>query len=269
MKTIKYITICFTFFSSIAFSNGGPPPPPPLYRAKNIGAVYQPPLIVGKSQSTLFAQVSYVAISDVDGRIDLQGTNTDPKGIVDGKNFEWQTPTALFNFGISAAFSNYSSIIINLGLNKTEDLKLTGLEICYNAVITRSENHFLRLGFGINFHPRDFVWYTSATSQPKNDGGVDYDPFITLAYNSGFDDWLFNPFVQFSYSTQTLLDTDKETYSSEVYKNVNVFTATPGLTYNWGNDKLLSLGVTFTSVGGIENSKNFVLTPSIQFSYYW
>ncbi|MCU0370353.1 MAG: hypothetical protein MUC31_02970 [Bacteroidales bacterium] len=55
----------------------------------------------------------------------------------------------------------------------------------------------------------------------------------------------------------------------EVYKNVNVFTATPGLTYSWGNDKLLSLGVTFTSVGGIENSRNFVLTPSIQFSYYW
>ena len=127
MKTIKYITIFFTFISSVAFSNGGPPPPPPLYRAKNIGAVYQPPLIVGKSQSTLFAQVSYVAISDVDGRIDLQGTNTDPNGIVDGKNFEWQTPKTLFNVGISAAFSNYSSIIINLGLNKTENLKLTGL----------------------------------------------------------------------------------------------------------------------------------------------
>ena len=266
-KIITYIIMGLIFFNSVLLGSGGPPPPPPLFRAKNVGAVYKPPLVVGKNQSAIYAQISYVAASELNGRIDLKGTSTNLNGVIDEKNFEWQTPTMLLNVGLSSALSKNTALILNLGLNKTDNLKLSGFEMGFNFLVTKEENHNLRLGLGINIHPRNFLWYSSANSIAKDDNGLDYDPFLIITYNSSYDGWLFNPFVQFSYSRQTLLDTDEKEFSQEVYKNINVFTITPGLSYNWDGNKLITFGLTYSYVAGIENTKSYALTPLLQFSY--
>jgi hypothetical protein len=270
MKTLRYIIIALTFFSSISFSSGGPPPAPPLFKAKNKGAVYQAPLITGKNTNAIFARLSYVAVSELDGKIKMDGTSTNPQGTIEGKNFEWQTPSMLFDFGISARLSENAALIINVGLNKMEQLKISGFEMAYCGMLVNDENHKFRLMLGINIHPTDYQWYTDSISYSMIQSSKDdYDPTIGFIYNSDFDNWLFNPFVQFSYSCQTLYDSGDEEYSTEVYKNVNVFSCTPGICYNF-NDNLRSVfGVTFNYVDKIENSESFVLTPQLQFSFYW
>lgn len=269
MKNLKFIIIAVTFFSSISFSNGGPPPAPPLFKAKNKGAVYQAPLMTGKNTNVLFARLSYVAVSELNGKIKMDGTSTNPQGIVEGKNFEWKTPSMLFDFGISARLSENSALIINLGLNKMDQLKVSGFEMAYCGMLVNDENHKLRLMLGINIHPKDFQWYTDTSSYSKTQSSNDYGPAIGFIYNSDFEKWLVNPFVQFSYSCQTLYDSGDEEFTTEVYKNVNVFSCTPGICYNF-NDNLRSVfGVTFNYVDKIENSENFVLIPHLQFSFYW
>lgn len=176
MKTIKYITIFFTFLSSIAFSSGGPPPAPPLFKAKNKGAVYQAPLVTGKNTNVLFARLSYVTVSELDGKIKLDGTNTNPQGTADGKNFEWQTPTMIFDFGISARLSENTALFINLGLSKIEQLEFSGFEMAYCGMLVNDENYKFRLLLGINIHPTDFQWYTDSSSYSKTQNSNDYDP---------------------------------------------------------------------------------------------
>ena len=269
MKTLKYIIIVLTFASAIAFSNGGPPPAPPLFKAKYKGAVYQAPLITGKNTNALFARFSYVAVSELDGKISMEGTSTNPQGTINGKNFEWQTPSMLFDIGISARFSENAALIINLGLSKMDQLRVSGFEIAYCGMLVNSENHKLRMMLGINIHSRDFQWYSYSDDAYQKKDGVDYDPTIGFTYNSDFKDWIVNPFIQFSYSCQTLYDSGNEEYNTDVYKNVNVFGCTPGITYDFGDNLRSILGVTFNYVGKIENSDNFVLTPQLQFCFYW
>jgi len=269
MKTLTYFILTIVLFNSVSFSNGGPPPAPPLFKAKNKGAVYQAPLIIGKNTNALFARLSYVAVSELDGKIKMEGTSTNPQGTANGKNFEWQTPTMLFNIGISAKLSENAALILNLELNKMDELKVSGFELAYCGMLVNDENHKFRLMLGINIHPKDFQWYTDSSSFSLNQSSNDYDPTIGFIYNSDFENWLVNPFVQFSYSCQTLYDSGDEKFSTEVYKNVNVFGCTPGISYNFNDNLRTVFGVTFNYVDKIENSKNFVLTPQLQFSFYW
>ena len=131
MKTLTYFILTITLFGSVSFSNGGPPPAP-LFKAKNKGAVYEAPLIIGKNTNALFARLSYVAVSELDGKIKMEGTTPNPQGTANGKNFEWQTPTMLFNIGISGKLSENAALILNLGLNKMDELKVWDLS-CHIA----------------------------------------------------------------------------------------------------------------------------------------
>ena len=267
MKTIANIIMGLTFFNSILLGYGGPPPPPPLFSARNVNAVYHPPLnLAGENQSAIFAQVSSTVISEIDGKIELNGTTTNPNGLQDGKNFKWETPATNIKIGVYPAISKYTSLILTLGLdNAGKSLSVTGYNLGFNTIVSRNENHKMRFGCGFNIQKKNFLWVQSASGTAKLDNSFDYDPFLYLTYNSSFNEWLFNPFAQVSYSTQTLLD--NKDYSRDIYYNLNVFTFTPGLSYNWGGDKIVSLGLTFSKITGIKNSKNVVLTPLLQFSY--
>ena len=268
MKTIANIIIGITFFNSILLGMGGSPPPPPkLFSASNANAVYQPPLnLAGENQSAIFAQVSSTIISEVDGKIELEGTSTNPDGLQDGKNFKWETPGTNIKVGLYPAISKYTSLILTLGMdNAGRSISLTGFNLGFNTIVSRNENHLMRFGCGLNIQKKNFLWVQSASGDAERDNNFDYDPFLYLTYSSSFNEWLFNPFVQVSYSTQTLLD--NKDYSQDIYYNLNVFTFTPGLSYNWGGDKLISLGFIFSKIIGIKNSKNLVLTPLLQFSY--
>jgi len=268
MKNVINIILALAFFNSILLGMGGSPPPPPkLFSASNANAVYQPPLnLAGENQSAIFAQLSSPLISEVDGKIDLEGTSTNPDGLQDGKNFKWETPGTNIKVGVYPAISKYTSLILTLGLNTAgKSISLTGFNLGLNTIVSRNENHIMRFGLGLNIQKKDFLWVQSASGTSKLDDNFDYDPFLYLTYNLSYNEWLFNPFVQFSYSTQTLLD--NKDYHNDIYSNVNVYTVTPGLSYNWGGDKLISLGFTFSHIAGIEHSRNFVLTPLLQFSY--
>jgi hypothetical protein len=267
MKTIANIIMGLTFINSILLASGGPPPPPPLFSARNVSAVYQPPLnLAGENQSALFAQVYSTVISETDGKIELEGTSTNPDGTQNGKNFKWETPGTSIKLGLYPAISRYTSLILTLGMdNAGRSISLTGFNLGFNTILSRNENHLMRFGCGFNIQKKDFLWIQSASGDAERDNNFDYDPFLYLTYSSSFSEWLFNPFVQVSYSKQTLLD--NKDYSQDIYYNLNIFTFTPGLSYNWGSDKLISLGFTFSKIIGIKNSKNVVLTPLLQFSY--
>lgn len=269
MKILIYLITVFILFSEISFSNGGPPPAPPLFKAKNTGPIYQAPLITGKNTTSVYARLSYVAVSELDGKIKMEGTSINPQGTVEGKNFEWETPSMLFNIGLSAKFSENAAIIMNLGLNKIDKLKVSGFEMAYCGVMVNEENHKFRLILGINIHPKDFEWYTDSSSYSINQSSIDYDPTIGIIYNADFKDWIVNPFIQFSYTCQTLFDSGNDEYSTDVYKNVNVLGCTPGITYDFGDNWRSVLGITFNYVDKIQNSKSFVLTPQLQICYYF
>lgn len=269
MKTLIYLIMVFILLCEISFSNGGPPPAPPLFKAKNTGPVYQAPLITGKNTTSVYARLSYVAVSELDGKIKLEGTTTNLQGTVNGKNFEWETPSMLFDLGLSARVSENGAIIFHIGFNKMDKLYISGFEMAYCGLMVNEENHKFRLMLGINIHPKDFQWYTDSSRYSIDQSNNDYDPTISLTYNSDFKDWIVNPFVQFSYSCQTLFDTGEEDYSEEVYKNVNVLGCTAGITYNFNDNLRTVLGVTYNYVDKIENSENFVLTPQLQICYYF
>lgn len=264
MNKIIYALLSSIFYIPFILPNGGPPPPPPLYKAKNVSSVYQPPLITGKTNPGFFLQTAFVAHANLDGKTNLSGTTTDITGIENGKNFEWQTPTIVYNLGIIATVSDYSEVVLNFGMEENETLKFSGLEIGFNTNVLREEYHYLRLGVGLNIHPTEFYWYQNATSKPIHQDKYDYDPYIQIIYNSDFPDWIINPFLQLSYSKQTLMDTNNDQYSSDVYKNVDVLTATPGIKYNWGENFSFSLGTCVAYVSEITNSNNLVLMPLVQ-----
>jgi hypothetical protein len=268
MKTITKTIMGLIFFNSILLCMAGPPPPPPpLFKAKNATPVYQPPLnLAGENQSAFFLQMSSTVSSEINGKIELEGTNTMSDGLRDGKNFKWEVPSANVKIGVCPALSKYTSLNFILGLDNAKGrTRVTGFNLGFNAIVSRNENHNVRLGLGINFTEKNFVWVQSATGEETLDNDFDYDPFLYLTYNTNFNDWFINPFIQCSYSRQTLLD--NEDYSREVSFAVNAYTITPGLSYNWNKDKLISLGFTFTYVTGIENTKKLAFTPLLQFSY--
>jgi len=119
-------------------------------------------------------------------------------------------PTLIFDFGVSARLSENAALILNLGLSKIEQLKFSGFEMAYCGMLVNYENHKFRLMLGINIHPKDFQWYTDSSSYSKTQNSNDYDPTMGFIYNSDFENWLVNPFVQFSYSCQTLYDSGNE-----------------------------------------------------------
>lgn len=268
MKTIIKIILALTACYSPAFSYGGPPPPP-FYSAKTHNAVFQPPLNFSReNQSVLFAHFTYTAAPDINGRIDLQGTGTDYSGLVNGKNFEWDLPHMNFKMGVFPSVSENTSLLLSFHGDAAEgNLKLNGFDIGLTYNVISRDDHYVRFGFGLDFHRNDFFWVQSLNSPAKECINFDYDPFILLLYNANRDDWLLNPFFQISFCRQTLLDDDEYStsdYDQEVYFNMNIITFTPGLNYKWGNNKLISFGAMMYYYDGIENSRQFLLTPFVQ-----
>lgn len=269
MKILINITISLIIFYTTALSYGGPPPPPPLCNAKTNNAIFQPPLNFSQTdQSVLFAHFTYTSASDISGRIELQGTGINYAGLVNGKNFDWHLPHMNFEMGVIPSLSEYTSFLFILqGDAINGNLKLNGFDIGLSYILSRNENHYVRFGFGLDFHQNDFYWVQSLNSPAKECTNFDYDPFVLLAYNSNLEDWLFNPFLEISYCKQTLLDDDEYSsndYNQEVYFNLNVFTFTPGLNYKWGSNKLISFGAMMYYYDGIEKSRQFLLTPFVQ-----
>lgn len=269
MKILINITTALIIYYTTALGYGGPPPPPPLYNAKTNNAIFQPPLNFSRiDQSVLFARFTYTSPSDINGRINLEGTETDYNGLVNGKNFEWQLPHVNFKMGVFPALSENTSLLFSVqGDAIGGNLKLNGFDLGLSYNVSRSENHYVRFGFGLDFHRNDFCWVQNLNSPPKQCTNFDYDPFILFAYNANLEDWLFNPFLEISYCKQTLLDDDEyssKDHDQEVSFNMNVFTFTPGLNYNWGGKMLISFGAMMYYYDGIENSRQFLFTPCVQ-----
>ena len=269
MKTITNLILAVAFITTNLFPSAGPPPPPPLYKAKYKGVVYQSPLITGENTTALFARISYVPVTKLDGKIDLEGTNTNPQGTVNGKNFEWQIPKTIFNIGLAAPVTDGTFLLFNLGFHKMGTLKVSGFEFAFGGMLVNDQNNKLRLTLGLNIHQTDFQWYTYSDSTYSSNSSLDYDPTISLTYNSDFKNWIVNPFFQFSYTKQTLFDNTDDQFSSDVYKNVNVFNFKPGISYNINEILSTNFGVTISLVDDIQNSKNFVLTPHLQLFCYF
>lgn len=268
MKAIVFIIQVILFYNIPALSSGGSPPPPPLFKAKNTGSVYLAPLITGANKSGFFSRISYTGISDLDGRIDLIGTSTDQNGIVDGKNFEWDTPPAKLNLGLRAKISETLSMVYNVDLNLDKAINLGGFDILFNGLLMNESEYKLSLALGLNIHPTDFKWYT-AENNYRNNSKFDFDPVISITYNTDYSDWIINPLIQFTYTTQTLVDVEDESFSGEVYKNVTVLSCTPGASYKWTENKIINLGLTFSYVDGIANSGNLAIVPQLQLVYYF
>jgi hypothetical protein len=269
MKNIIYIIIVSIIYCSPLLGYGGPPPPPPFYNAETNNAVFQPPINLGeKSQTTLFVHFAYTAVPDISGRINLEGTGTEPAGLVNGRNFEWSIPKVNFRVGIFPSLSKNTSLLLSLNGNAAGgNLKVNGLNIGLSFNITRSSNHYARLGFGLDFRNNCFYWVQSPYAPAKECRNFESDPYILLAYNTAFKDWIFNPFMEISYCKQTLMDDDEYSrpdYDQEVYFNMNVWTFTPGLSYRWGSNKLISFGAMLYHYDGIESSRKFILMPFIQ-----
>jgi hypothetical protein len=271
MKILLMIFITLTFYCSFLLGYGGPPPPPPFYKAKTHNAIFQPLINFSQvNQSVLFAHFTYTAAPDINGRINLLGTETNYSGLVNGKNFEWNLPHVNFKMGVFPSLSENTSLLLSFQGDAVDgSLKLNGFDIGLSYNVSRSEEHYVRLGFGLNFHQNDFCWVQSLNSPAKECSNFDYDPFVLFSYNANLDEWLFNPFLEISYCKQTLLDDDEYStneYDQEVYFNMNIFTLTPGLSYKWGNNKLISFGAMFYYYDGIENSRRFLFTPFVQMS---
>ncbi|MEJ2617493.1 MAG: hypothetical protein P8Z35_21245 [Ignavibacteriaceae bacterium] len=262
---IKTAAALIIFYSSVLGYGG----PPPLFHAKTNNAIFQPPLNFSRiNQSVLFAHFTYTPAPDISGRIDLQGTETDYSGLVNGKNFEWNLPHVNFKMGVFPSLSENTSLLFSFQGDAAQgNLKLNNFDIGLTYNLSRSEEHYVRFGFGLDFHQNDFYWVQSLNGQAKKCTNFEYDPFILFSYNTNLDDWLFNPFLEISYCKQTLMDDEEYSsrdYDQEVYFNMNVFTFTPGLSYTWGNNKLISFGAMMYYYDGIENSRQFLLTPFVQ-----
>lgn len=271
MKTIINIAIVVIIFYSSVLGYGGSPPPvvPPFYNAKTSDALFQPPLNLGEAGKTvLLFQFNYTTVPDISGRIDLQGTGTEPAGLENGKNFKWDIPSVNFKMGLYPALSQNSSLLLLLkGKTVGGNMQLNGADIGLSFNISRSENHYARLGFGVDLHDNHFFWVQSLNTPAKECTNFEYDPFLLFSYNTDFKDWLFNPFLEISYCKQTLID-DKdysnEDYDQEVYFNIDVFTFTPGLSYKLGHRINISYGIMLYYYEGIENSHKFLFSPFIQ-----
>lgn len=248
-----------------------PPPPPPLYNAKTNIPIFQPPLnLAGPDKSFLYTQFSYTAVPDINGRIDLHGTQTKYAGLVNGKNFNWEIPRESFKVGIYPVISQYSSLLFIVNGNKVgRNYELDGGDIGLSYMLTRSTDFFARFDVGIDLHNTNFYWVQSEDGYVDRCSDLDYDPFIILTFHSDFDDLIFNPFLQISYCKETLLDDDEYStsqYKQEVYFNMNILTLTPGLSYKWGKNKLISLGIRLYYYDGIQNTRSFTYTPFFQLS---
>jgi hypothetical protein len=270
MKNLIKIILAVLIYHSALSAYGGPPPPP-LYNARNNGSIYQPQInLASNNQMIIFTKFTYTAVSTIKGKIDLDGTETDPAGIVNGKNFEWGIPKTAYTIGIAPPLSETTSLLISIN---GENNGVKSFDLGLNFLFLNNENHFARLGLGLNIHERNFIWVQKPGENyfvEKKDNGPEYDPFINLTYNTNFDNWIFNPFIQFSYCKQTLLDNDD--YSSaegdrEVYSNIDVFTITPGLSYKPSRKILISFGSYINNIQGIDNMRNPVVTPFMQLNF--
>lgn len=272
MKT-KYYLIALSatliVLVSTAYPFGGSPPPPPLFKAKNTGPVYQPTVVTSSGRSSIFVRSSIMTKSKIEGKIDIKELTTNPIGIVDGKNFEWKTPSLLINFGFNPVLSDNMLLLFDLGINNSHRLKFSWLATGIGFVFNNDTNHKLRLDLGMNFQFKDFEWYSSETIKAQSDDAIDYDPFISLMYNTDFNDWLINPFLNLSYSKQTLLDKKIEEYAGWPYKNIDVIVVTAGVTFKLNENNVLSVGIPLTFIEGIHHTDKAIVTPYLQFSYFW
>lgn len=207
--------------------------------------------------------------SKIDGQINISDIATNPEGIVDGKNFEWKTPSVSIAFGVSPVLSKTLKLLFDVDLNNSDKLKISSLNTGFGLVVMNDVNHKLRLDLGLNFHSKNFVWYSSETAIVQSDGELDFDPFISLMYNTDIKEWLINPFINLYYTKQTLLDNQLELYLGQPYKNIDVFVITTGLYFNFNDNNALSLGISLNYIVGIQNTYNLVFIPHLQYNYFW
>lgn len=262
MKTLIIVLLAGSFNHQEIFGYGGPPPPPPFYYAETFRSIYQHPVnTTFDGESALFAQLTYTTVTEIEGKIDLEGTSTDVNGTIDGKNFKWELPESGLRLGFAPALSRDVSLLLMLMIDNPRGFALgTGCDF----TISRTENHNTRLGFGAYFYKKEFFWTFSSDGSGISDVGWEFDPYIHLTYSSSFDDWIVNPFIRLSYSRQTFMDVKE--YSTNVSSSINVYTLTPGLSYKPGGNVVISLGSYVSYVPGIELAGNYHITPFLQMS---
>lgn len=149
---IKTAAALIIFYSSV-LGYGGPPPPPPLYHAKTNNAIFQPPLNFSRiNQSVLFTHFAYTSASDVSGRIDLQGTETDYSGLVNGKNFEWNLPHINFKMGAFPSLSENTSLLLSFqGEAAGTNFKLNSFRYRFNLQCQQECRTLCTFRFRIGF----------------------------------------------------------------------------------------------------------------------
>lgn len=249
-------------------------PPPPIFVSGELeGPIHHPPLfLLDTNAITLLAQVSNCSPSAVDGRIDVEGTSTYNLGNTGGTNLNWKIPSINVSIGLDVklweGLSLWSLLRVN---NANNTFAVEGTDFGFGIVLSNSDNIKARLDLGLTYLPMDMK-YLGAESiddtfwMPHRTDTEELDPFAALTISTWYDDWIFNPFIQVSYCSQTLLK--EVNYSREVYSNIALFTISPGVSHRLNKNILFTAGVTFFIPSGFENSSvSMIFAPFAQFNF--
>ncbi|MCH7722179.1 MAG: hypothetical protein IIC76_02410 [Bacteroidetes bacterium] len=263
MKIIKKIIIFLALFFSTVFGFGGrPPPPPPFISGRAEGNLHIPPLFLSESDTnkvTILAGLSYFTASSIDGNIKVEGTNT----IQTGKNnLHWNIPQTNLNLGIDLkAWRNFSFFTEFRISQIKNEIAVSGFNFGLGMFVNIKGNYNVRFDLGLNYESMNFDSFWQENDSTLQNRSIDdgyVNPFISLTINTSFKEWIINPFVQFSYSNQTLFSKKMVGFKpDEVYSDIELFIITPGITYRMNKTILIIIGAAAYQIpSGIENLSN-------------
>lgn len=274
MKIINNIIIFLSLSFSTMFGSGGSPPPPPFVNGTVEGQLIMPPLFLSESDTnkvTILTRLSYFNTSSIDGNIKVDGTRTI---YTDNNNLNWNIPQISFNLGVDLKPWRNVSVFTEFRIAQLNNkVALSGINFGLGMFASIEENYSVRLDVGLNYESMNFdsFWQVNDSTLQNNQIDDSYvNPFISLTINTSFKEWIINPFVQVSYSSQTLFSKTMVGFKpDEVNSDIEIFIITPGITYRINRIMLIIIGGAVHLIPtGIENlSKETSLSAFAQINF--
>jgi len=270
--TLFFSTVFLTLFFSTVFGNGGSPPPLPFVNGTAEGQLIMPPLFLSESDTnkvTLLARLSYFNTSSIDGDIKVDGTRTI---YTENNNLNWNIPQISFNFGVDLKPWRNVSVFTEFRIAQLNNkVALSGFNFGLGMFASIEENYSVRLDVGLNHESMNFdsFWQVNDSTLQNNSINDSYvNPFISLTINTSFKEWIINPFVQVSYSSQTLFSKTVGA-TKDLNSDIEIFIITPGITYRINKIMLIIIGGAAHLIPkGIENlSKETSLSAFAQINF--
>ena len=210
-----------------------------------------------------------------------------------GNNFQWHQSD--FSIFVNSDFRLSSAFAFSFGLNYAvqNQVDLYGGNFGF-GIYSESESAAMRLDFGLNWeqvlYDASSVVVTEVSGGGNNSSSVafyedkdkrtSFTPYITLTYNSKFDNAPFNFFINIGYFTQSLINYSPSTPSQSYYSlNTTVYTVDkrgeaiagffnfmPGLYFYITDKSRINIGMRILKETQIESSSNSTyILPFFQF----